>query len=89
MAQWLAPLNLVAWGYSQEAQSYLPTESMLPEGGYEVVDCNLGRKAGSAPLAPGIEAAVRWYLENRWWWEAVTSGAYRGERLGLAGAPPA
>ncbi|HOC51364.1 MAG TPA: hypothetical protein PKI07_09700 [Verrucomicrobiota bacterium] len=59
MAQWLAPLNLVAWGYSQEAQSYLPTESMLPEGGYEVVDCNLGRKAGSAPLAPGIEAAVR------------------------------
>ncbi|MFO1056518.1 MAG: dTDP-glucose 4,6-dehydratase [Dongiaceae bacterium] len=39
-------------------------------------------------FARGIEATVRWYLENRWWWEAVTSGAYRGERLGLAGAGP-
>jgi dTDP-glucose 4,6-dehydratase len=26
---------------------------------------------------------VRWYLDNRGWWERVMSGAYRGERLGL------
>ena len=30
-----------------------------------------------------LEETVRWYLENRWWWERVRSGAYRGERLGL------
>ena len=26
----------------------------------------------------------RWYLDNKPWWERVMSGAYRGERLGLA-----
>ena len=35
-------------------------------------------------FAEGLAATVRWYLENRAWWEAVMSGAYRGERLGLA-----
>jgi dTDP-glucose 4,6-dehydratase len=32
----------------------------------------------------GLRDTVRWYLDNRWWWERVRSGAYRGERLGLA-----
>jgi dTDP-glucose 4,6-dehydratase len=32
----------------------------------------------------GIEKTVRWYLENRQWWEAVRRGVYSGERLGLA-----
>lgn len=32
----------------------------------------------------GMEATVRWYLENRNWWLAVQSGSYRGERLGLS-----
>lgn len=32
----------------------------------------------------GMEATVRWYLENRDWWLAVQSGSYRGERLGLS-----
>jgi dTDP-glucose 4,6-dehydratase len=31
----------------------------------------------------GLRQTVQWYLENRWWWERVRSGAYRGERLGL------
>ncbi len=31
----------------------------------------------------GLRQTVRWYLDNRWWWERVRSGAYRGERLGL------
>ena len=31
----------------------------------------------------GLRETVRWYLENRWWWERVRSGVYRGERLGL------
>jgi len=32
----------------------------------------------------GLRRTVRWYLDNRTWWERVRSGAYRGERLGLA-----
>ena len=59
MSAWLAPLNIVTWGYSQESKSYLPTESLLPEGGYEVVDSNLTRGSTPAPFAPGIEAALR------------------------------
>ncbi|MEW5424695.1 dTDP-glucose 4,6-dehydratase [Amorphus sp. 3PC139-8] len=32
----------------------------------------------------GLEKTVRWYLDNRDWWQRVRSGVYRGERLGLA-----
>jgi dTDP-glucose 4,6-dehydratase len=31
----------------------------------------------------GLAKTVRWYLENRGWWERVRSGGYRGERLGV------
>lgn len=34
----------------------------------------------------GLTKTVRWYLENRWWWEPIAARTYRGERLGL-GAP--
>jgi dTDP-glucose 4,6-dehydratase len=34
-------------------------------------------------LESGLRATVRWYLENRGWWERVRSGGYRGHRLGL------
>ena len=33
----------------------------------------------------GIEKTVRWYLDNREWWESLRHGVYAGERLGLAG----
>jgi hypothetical protein len=59
MAHWLEPLNIVTWGYSQESKSYLPTESLLPEGGYEVLESNRARLSTPAPYAPGIEAAIR------------------------------
>ena len=59
IAEWLSPLNIVTWGYSQEAKSYLPTEAMLPEGGYEVLESNQARASTPAPYAPGIEKAVR------------------------------
>ena len=32
----------------------------------------------------GLRKTVRWYLDNRAWWEGVRSGSYRGERLGLS-----
>jgi len=59
ISQWLAPLNIVTFGYSQEARCYLPTETMLAEGGYEVLESNQGRQSTPAPFAPGIERAVR------------------------------
>ncbi len=31
----------------------------------------------------GLAKTVRWYLENREWWQPILSGTYRGERLGL------
>ena len=34
-------------------------------------------------LASGLANTVAWYLENRPWWEAVLSGSYQRERLGL------
>jgi dTDP-glucose 4,6-dehydratase len=34
----------------------------------------------------GLRETVRWYLRNRAWCEAVQSGKYRRERLGLSGA---
>jgi len=31
----------------------------------------------------GLRKTVEWYLGNSWWWSAIRSGKYRGERLGL------
>jgi dTDP-glucose 4,6-dehydratase len=30
----------------------------------------------------GLEKTVKWFVENRPWWERARSGGYRGERLG-------
>jgi len=35
----------------------------------------------------GLRKTVQWYLDNRPWWEAVRSGRYAGERLGLGPEP--
>ena len=35
----------------------------------------------------GLRKTVRWFLDNRAWWERVRSGGYRGERLGLEKGP--
>ena len=40
--------------------------------------------AAKETFETGIEKTVRWYLENREWWELVRLGVYSGERLGLA-----
>jgi dTDP-glucose 4,6-dehydratase len=34
----------------------------------------------------GLRATVRWYLDNRGWWERILSGEYSAQRLGLGGA---
>jgi len=52
------------------------------------IDCaKIERDLGWRPktsVEQGLEQTVRWYLENREWWQRIHSGAYRGERLGLS-----
>jgi len=52
------------------------------------IDCTkIERDLGWRPqtsFEQGLEQTVRWYLDNREWWQRIHSGAYRGERLGLA-----
>jgi dTDP-glucose 4,6-dehydratase len=53
---------------------------------YAVDASKLERELGWAPtesFETGIEKTVRWVIDNRAWWEAIQSGAYQGERLGL------
>jgi dTDP-glucose 4,6-dehydratase len=38
------------------------------------------------PFEQGIEATVRWYLDNEWWWGPLRR-RYAGERLGLIDQP--
>ncbi|MSU58442.1 MAG: hypothetical protein EXS35_09730 [Pedosphaera sp.] len=63
--QWLGGRNVFVWGYSQQGLTYLPTEALLPEGGYEVDECNYARAQSPARFAPGIEDAVRRSLRRQ------------------------
>jgi dTDP-glucose 4,6-dehydratase len=47
--------------------------------------CELGWRPVES-LSSGLRRTVRWYLENRDWWEPIRSGRYRGARLGLGRA---
>jgi len=38
--------------------------------------------APSVSFHEGLKKTVKWYLENRWWWQRVLDGSYRLERLG-------
>jgi dTDP-glucose 4,6-dehydratase len=54
---------------------------------YAIDASKIARDLGWHPqenFESGLRKTVRWYLENREWWERVRSGLYRGERLGLA-----
>ena len=55
---------------------------------YAMDSTKLQRVLGWKPLETfetGITKTVQWYLDNPVWCERVVSGAYQGERLGLAG----
>lgn len=54
---------------------------------YAIDAAKIKRELGWEPqqnLATGLEATVRWYLDNLRWVERITSGVYARERLGLA-----
>jgi len=56
---------------------------------YAIDDAKLRREFAWHPhesLETGLAKTVRWYLENRDWWEPIRSGVYRGERLGRLAA---
>ena len=56
---------------------------------YAIDDSKLRRELGWRPaesLSSGLAKTVRWYLDNRDWWEPIRSGVYRGERLGRLAA---
>ena len=53
---------------------------------YAIDASRIKRDLGWAPrhhLASGLASTVAWYLDNQTWWEAVLSGSYKMERLGL------
>ena len=54
------------------------------------IDCSkITRELGWRPrenFDTGLRKTVSWYLSHRDWWQAIRSGAYRGERLGLVRA---
>lgn len=55
---------------------------------YAIDAAKLGTALGWRPrhdFDSGLRSTVAWFLQNQRWWERVMSGAYRGERLGLAG----
>ena len=65
VAEWLGLLRtrlsdprLTVWGYSQQVSTYLPTDALLQEGGYEVLDANWYDEGGPGPFASGIDATV-------------------------------
>ena len=58
---------------------------------YAIDAAKIHRELGWRPrhtFENGLRETVRWYLDNPGWWERVMSGAYRGERLGLATDEP-
>ena len=54
---------------------------------YAIDASKLNKTLGWQPtvmVAEGLRRTVRWYLENRSWWEAIRARRLMGERLGLA-----
>ena len=54
---------------------------------YAIDPSKIKRELGWRPQASfdqGLRATVRWYLDNKAWWEPIVANTYRLERLGTA-----
>jgi dTDP-glucose 4,6-dehydratase len=49
------------------------------------IEAELGWRSHES-FETGLRKTVRWYMDNRPWWEPIRQNVYRGERLGLAPA---
>jgi len=82
---------------SRGLRSYAELKAFVPDRPghdrrYAIDASKIRRELGWAPrhdFESGLRETVRWYLANRPWCEAVQSGKYRRERLGLDPAGPA
>ena len=83
----LAELRPVAGGY-RDLITYVgdrPGHDLR----YAIDSSKIQRELGWRPIEnfeTGLRKTLQWYLENSAWWEAVRSGKYRGERLGVIDA---
>jgi dTDP-glucose 4,6-dehydratase len=53
---------------------------------YAINAAKIERELGWRPkvaIEEGIRQTVAWYLENRWWWQAIQTRGFTGNRLGL------
>jgi dTDP-glucose 4,6-dehydratase len=74
-------------------RSYAELKAFVPDRPghdrrYAIDASKVRRELGWTPrhgFEDGLRETVRWYLANRAWCEAVQSGSYRRERLGLPG----
>ena len=73
-------------GQSRRAQITFVADRPGHDYRYAIDASKIRRELGWEPresFDSGMEATVRWYLENRGWWQDIQAGTYRGERLGL------
>lgn len=73
-------------GASRRGQISFVTDRPGHDYRYAIDANKIRRELGWTPnesFESGMEATVRWYLDNRRWWQDIQSGSYRGERLGL------
>ncbi len=56
---------------------------------YAIDASKIQRELGWRPsvtVEEGMRRTVAWYLENRWWWQAIRERGFAGGRLGLGAA---
>lgn len=59
LRRWLDDAQLTVWGYCQDVPCYVPTDELIPEGGYEVINSNRNSIYGPGPFRPGMDAVMR------------------------------
>ena len=72
-------------GYYEELITYV-TDRPGHDFRYAIDASKISNELGWQPkenFETGIETTIRWYLENREWWQAIQDNTYQQERLGV------